>query len=183
MQVELNREDIHNMVLGTGGPGAYEHPFSKLGKFDGFPNEKWCWNKEALNQMNEVELWNVYKALQGFKRILARVIRLDDASVIVARYVLIADADDVFELFTPVADFATTTVSNTYYQKKASELNADEIDQIKKKHILDTEGRTVMFPDHSLFAVPVHDIDVNPMILRVDMEEQLKQVEFMKSHK
>jgi hypothetical protein len=62
----LDRVDLIRLIKGTGGPGAYEHPFHYLGELNGFPNERWEWNDQYLNNVNEWTLCRDYAALKLF---------------------------------------------------------------------------------------------------------------------
>lgn len=67
IEVSLDKLDMINLIKGTGGPGAYIHPFEYLGKLDGFPNEKWYWNEDNLNKFTLNRLWDIYNELKHFK--------------------------------------------------------------------------------------------------------------------
>jgi len=67
MFMELTRRDVLNMLLGTGGPGTYEHPFEFTGTLRGFPNERWEWNHKYLDSLSKERLWLLYKDIMHFK--------------------------------------------------------------------------------------------------------------------
>lgn len=68
ISVELDKEDLLTLVMGTSGPGDYSNNFSHLGKLYGFPNERWGWNEEALERMTEEQLLDEYQKLKSYKR-------------------------------------------------------------------------------------------------------------------
>lgn len=67
INVKLNKQEIINLIIGTGGPGEYIHPFDYLGKLEGFPNEKWVWNMQELNSYAATRLAGIYQELKYFK--------------------------------------------------------------------------------------------------------------------
>jgi hypothetical protein len=67
IKVELSKEDAIALVKGTGGPGAYVHPFDKYGEITGFPNERWVWNDKYLSVMYTHQLYDLYLELKKFK--------------------------------------------------------------------------------------------------------------------
>lgn len=67
MTIQVTREDVMALIKGTGGPGAYVHPFNHVGGLVGYPNERWQWNESALDKMSVSELYALYKELRQFQ--------------------------------------------------------------------------------------------------------------------
>lgn len=66
MTITIDREDAMALVLGTGGPGAYVHPFTRFGELRGFPNERWGWNHTYLKTLPTYKLYELYQELKAF---------------------------------------------------------------------------------------------------------------------
>lgn len=66
MKVDLDRADLISLILGTGGPAGYVHPFPYLGTITGFPNEHWVWNMKALEDYSEHQLLSAYQQIKEF---------------------------------------------------------------------------------------------------------------------
>lgn len=68
MRVNLDKEDLIRLVKGTGGPGDYSGTFDFIGRLEGFPNERWVWKDDILNNMKEDVLWDIYWSLKKHKK-------------------------------------------------------------------------------------------------------------------
>lgn len=63
MTIDLDKNDLINLVKGTGGPCTYTNNFNHIGELTGFPNEKWQWFDYALKEMTEQSLYDLYLSL------------------------------------------------------------------------------------------------------------------------
>lgn len=70
MNVDLDKKDLIALIKGCGKSSYTLATFleeRKLGRLDGFPNERWTWNDAELKKLTEHGLWAVYRGIMNWQ--------------------------------------------------------------------------------------------------------------------
>ena len=67
MWVNLEKEDLINLIISKSPnyDDIYTFAYKGLGRYYGGFNDKWEWNRSALEKLSEEDLLDLYSYLQG----------------------------------------------------------------------------------------------------------------------